>query len=193
MNDVVIALCVTVGLSVVISVVEIVFRSRTRLRYCLGGSWLLYVTILAIGNGSTTLLAVTLVDTAGDFELPGPDWFWYAFLGVFAFEGVLQNTNVTVFGKGVLSIEDWISKARDNAEVAANRSQTTADHRRSQALAKQLVALPEAKLNAYVLQHLGADVLQELNAMVAQTGADPCLTKALALAYETPDQAEAIV
>ena len=57
--------------------------------------------------------------------LPGPRWLWYAFVGVFGFEVILKNMNLTLFGKGVLTINDWIQKARDVTVAGAIKSQTT--------------------------------------------------------------------
>ncbi len=41
-----------------------------------------------------------------------PYYFLFApFFGVFGFETVLKNTNITMFDKGVLTIQTWIEKA----------------------------------------------------------------------------------
>jgi len=42
-----------------------------------------------------------------------------AFIGVFAFETILKNINVTVLDKGVLTIQVWIDKALTAAAAAA--------------------------------------------------------------------------
>jgi hypothetical protein len=119
-------------------------------------------------------------------------WFWYAFLGVFGFEALLQNINVTFFGQGVLAISDWINKARDGAVAAAIESQTNTADQGVRSVVNKLKGLPEADLNAYVLNALGKDRLNELQAAAQATGADTCLTKALALAYEAYDKVAAI-
>ncbi len=126
-------------------------------------------------------------------RLPGPAWFWYAFVGVFGFEALLKNINVTLFGKGVLSIEDWISKARDVAVAAAIASNTRRGFQRSQNLAAQLRNLSEVALGAQVVQLLGKDVLLELDKIAQDTATDPHFVKALALAHQKPDEAEAIL
>lgn len=119
-------------------------------------------------------------------------WFWYAFLGVFAFEALLQNINLTLFSRGVLSINDWISKARENAVADAIEAQTNADVQRTQSLAGKLRTVATPELNAHVLHNLGALRLHELEATARSAGADDRLVKALALAQEAPDVAAAI-
>lgn len=118
--------------------------------------------------------------------------FWYAFLGVFGFKVLLQNINVTFFGKGVLSINDWIYKARDNAVASAIESQTNADSLRSQKLANRLKELSDDTLRAHVINALGTIRLQELEATAQSAGADARLTMALVLAHEAYDTARAI-
>ncbi len=190
MNDSVIALVIAMVLSVLISVIEVKHQSHANLKSCLGSAFFIYLAVLAVGNMGTTLLAVAAVAKA---KLPGPAWFWHAFVGVFGFESLLQNINVTLFDRGVLSIQDWISKARDSAVASAIQSHTTAGFQRAQALANQLKDIPTDELNSYILQYLGADALNELESNAQQMGAHPGLVKALALAHEHPDQAEAIV
>jgi hypothetical protein len=60
-------------------------------------------------------------------------------------------------------------------------------------LANKLKLLPAQELNAQVINCLGANRLQELENTAQINGADPSLVKALALAYEAPDKAKAIL
>jgi hypothetical protein len=126
-------------------------------------------------------------------KLSGTIWFWYAFIGVFGFEILLKNINLTFANIGVLSINDWISKALDSAAASAIESQTSSDTQQAQKLANELKLLTDSDLNAQVLNSLGADRLKELQDTAQLNGADPRLTKALALAYEAPDKAAAIL
>lgn len=125
-------------------------------------------------------------------EPSGAIWFWYAFIGVFGFEILLKNTNLTFANRGVLSINDWISKALDNAAASAIESQTNSDTQQAQMLANKLKLLPNLELNAHVLSFLGADRLKQLEDTAQLNNADSNLTKALALAYEVPEKAAAI-
>lgn len=144
MGDLGIAIAFAVGLSLLIGVIELSYRSNAGLGACRSSAAVLYLLILSIGNAATTLLAA--VTTAGFFvsttttaSTPSQSaplalpfrWFWYAFLGVFGFEALLQNMNLTFFGKGVLSISDWIGKARDNAVASAVVAQTRENYGRA--------------------------------------------------------------
>src|SRR6266571_8123316 len=64
------------------------------------------------GNSVATFLASNLLSQK---FAPGLVALCSAFLGVFAFQGVLSNTNITLFGKKALTFEEWMTKARDNA------------------------------------------------------------------------------
>lgn len=119
-------------------------------------------------------------------------WFWYAFLGVFGFEVLLQNINITFLNRGLLSISDWISKARESAVADALESQIASGNLEAQILADRLRHLPPAELNAYVTNLLGSQRLNELNTSAQQNGADVGLIMALALAYEAADRAKSI-
>jgi hypothetical protein len=228
--DLLIAIALAAGFSLLIGAIELVYRSKAKFIACLNGSSCLYVLVLLIGNIATTLFAAATLggivpetpanagaseakDESGKLKegsgLTTPSdpagqraavrsllerfpWFWYAFLGVFGFEVLLQNMNLTFFGKGMLSINDWISKARDNAVALAVENQAQAVNRESQSLAARLRQKPPADLNAQVVNCLGAARLTELVNTAKATGADESLVKALALANEAPDKARAI-
>jgi hypothetical protein len=200
--------------TVVIAVIELVSKSKSRVPIGLVSSeFLVYLMILIVGNIATTMAAsgvgVTLATAeaepgGADVEpaesridsersIPGPMWFWYAFVGVFGFEVVLQNLNITFASRGVLTISDWISKARDQAVAEAIKRQTDAIAATAQRLASRLQTLPAADLNAHVLQLLGAQRLQEIETAAQQSGANASLAKGLALAYAAPVDAAAIL
>jgi hypothetical protein len=218
--DIAIGVGVAVFFSTLISFIEVMNRSKSDLRTCLTGAFFMYWLILGTGNTATTLLAVSPVEswfsgfigdissdatstptpsltpTPNSSEPPEPSgaiWFWYAFIGVFGFEILLKNINLTFANIGVLSINDWISKALDNAAASAIESQTNSDTKQAQILANKLKLLPAQELNAQVINCLGANRLQELENTAQINGADPSLVKALALAYEAPDKAKAIL
>ena len=121
-----------------------------------------------------------------------PVWFWSAFIGVFGFEILLKNINITFADKGVLSINDWISKAREMAVGSAIDLQAHSEIKRSRILSNKLRNLDPAELTTHFLNLLGSEYLHELQTTAAQDGADLHLLKALALASESPDEAEAI-
>jgi hypothetical protein len=172
--------------------------------------------VVVIGNTGTTLLvAASFPDDmpvpasgaaatdsrptphAGDATLISrvarkAPWFWYAFLGVFGFEVLLRNINVSFLNKGLLSISDWIAKARDSAVAAAVKAEADSTTRNAQALAERLCGLETGKLDAQVVTLLGAARVSELTAVSKKTGADLKFLKALALASEKYDLASAI-
>ena len=111
-----IGVLLAVVFTLLISPVEIRVRAKQAdLRDCLGSPFLFYAVILALGNIVAALLAFPLLDGQLAQSLSDFSPLMAAFAGVFAFEGVLSNTNITVFGKGVLTIDDWIEKARSSA------------------------------------------------------------------------------
>lgn len=194
MNDLAIAVTVAAALSLLIGTIEILFQSKANLRASLSGSFALYLLILVVGNTGTTLLASSLL-SGGDLPptLPGPGWFWFAFVGVFGFEAILKNVNVTLFGNGVLSINDWISKARNNATATAIAAYATASVEQEKRLAGELKTLPGGELNTHALHLLGAEALAALLQAAAEAQADERLYLALAIAEARPEEAKAIL
>jgi hypothetical protein len=181
----------TVVLTVLISAIEVPVRSKTRLVSSFTAAFWLYAAILNVGNIASALLATMVVGVPWpQFALP----FFYAFFGVFAFQGVMSNTNLTFFDKGVLTIQDWIGKARDYAVETAVVNQVKKDDRRTQALAGRLSAdITEAQLNTNIIKSLGKDILKQMDTDAAASSADGRFYKALVFASQKPSEAEAIV
>src|SRR5207248_2674452 len=118
--------------------------------------------------------------------------FAAAFFGVFAFQGVLRNMNVTIFNKGVMTIQDWIAKASDSAVAAAIAKQARLDLARQRAIVERLMEMPIEEVNTYVLQLLGSNTGAALDEAARREHADKKLYKALELASKVPDQLDAI-
>ncbi len=217
-RDVLIAIVLAVAFSLLISVIEVAYQSKARsVRLCCGSMWYsLYVLILILGNFATTLAAAAIMKPTilGRATAPatapephsgapiappisaGLPWFWYAFVGVFAFEAVLQRVNVTFVDHGFLTISDWINKARDGAVASAIASQVDAQVKREQALASKLVQaqnLSDADLNTYVQNWLGPARVQELEQAAQANNANPRLAKAIALATGAYDRAATLL
>jgi hypothetical protein len=113
------AICIAIAASLFIALIEISSKAKTtKLRACLVGPSFFYWAVLSFGNTVTTLLAsvavVKLPTSLSDFY-----FLLSPFFGIFAFETVLKNTNITMFDKGVLTIQNWIDKALDAAAAAA--------------------------------------------------------------------------
>jgi hypothetical protein len=194
MPDLVVALVLSSLFSALLWAIELQHRSKAQFRRCINGAAGLYFLILLTGSTATTLFAAATTaslfaeNAAAEAQQPikklvlNLPWFWYAFLGVFGFSVLLKNMNVTFFRQGVLSINDWISKALERAVASAVKAQATANFHTAERMAGKLRALPEADLNAHVLNALGMARLKQLEKEARTTGADVALTKALALA-----------
>lgn len=181
--------------SMIAGLVELQFRSKAELASCLGKSSILYVALLCFFN---TLAAATAEGLLKD-KIPGGPFFtpmFYALFGVFAFETVLSNTNITVFEKGVLAFQEWTGKARDPAVSAVQKRQIQKESDRTDNLAKKLMGIPDATLNTYVLDAFGEPakkLIEDIKESAARYGVDPKFYLALGFARSFPDRAAAAV
>lgn len=98
------ALGIAVVFSFVLASVEISMESKRPLLSCLVVPSFLYCCIRAFGNVVATLLASAMV-TKIDPGLAAYYFLFAAFFGIFGFEIILKNTNITVFDKGVLTLQ----------------------------------------------------------------------------------------
>jgi hypothetical protein len=104
----------TIALTLLIALIRLLKEDDAKLPYLFNVRVLLYVLILLVGNIATTLMAVKLTEKYLT-DQSGPAWFWVSFLGVFGFEAIVKNINITMFKTGVLTINDWIDKAMGSA------------------------------------------------------------------------------
>lgn len=120
------AFCFTTGLTLLIALIRLLKDDDVKFLYLFNPRVLLYILILLVGNGATTLLAVTLTQKyfAG---YPNFAWFWISFLGVFGFEAIIKNINISIFRTGVLTINDWIETAQELAVRSVRRSEHVRD------------------------------------------------------------------
>lgn len=184
--------------TLLISPIEIRFRAKTaNFSACWGSAFWLYWTILALGNLIGALLAVPMLEARLPLELAPVSSLMSAFAGVFAFQGVLSNTNVTVFGKGMLTIDDWIERARSSAVADALEKSAMRSQDEILRSADAIARLPEAQLNGHLLRLFGDDNAGEKLAKITQrahdSGADEQHYKALVLATQFPSEAAALV
>jgi hypothetical protein len=120
------AIYFSVGLTLLIALIRLFTERGVKVQYLFNLHVFLYLLILLVGNIATTLLAVKLTQ---DFfsHLSGPNWFWISFLGVFGFEAIIKNINITIFKTGVLTINDWIERALDTAVNSVRQSEKIQD------------------------------------------------------------------
>jgi hypothetical protein len=180
--------------SLLAAIIELLSRSKAEPRSCFQAACLPYFLVVALFNTiaaavATNILEGRLPNVSGLFPM------FSAVFGVFAFQVVLSNTNVTLFEKGVLAFQEWTGKARDPAVAAILKRQSEIDDTRKAALAKKVAALPEAQLRAFILNSLGdgAKLIDDSNNYVAKYNADPKLYLALAFVNTAPDAARRAV
>ena len=190
-------------LSVLLAVIEILYHAKVRdFRALFVPAVAIYIVLLFFGNAATTIGSSSLVDqviqenipaeTAPGFEgeqtgllhfLSKHPWFWYAFIGVFSFHALLKNINVTFFDADVLTISEWLKKARDSAVASVVEVHAQRNKDKIEKLAHKLSQIPDEDLNTQITTKLGASTLAEINRTVEESEGNPKLAKALALAY----------
>jgi hypothetical protein len=194
MSDITTAILLAVFFSLLIASIEIIHHAKINIRFCFTFPALLYFILLTIGNICTTLAAATIIDNQFEHNLfPGYIWFWYAFIGVFGFEVIIQHINITFLNKGVLSINDWLTKAKDSAVASVLKNVAYIDVREKQAIAYKLEKIGVNNLNAHTLSTFGAAIHQKLLADAAGANVPVTLYLALALSNERLDEAKAIL
>jgi hypothetical protein len=114
-----------------------------------------------------------------------------AALGVFGFQGIIQKVNISIWDRGVLTLDDWISKARDNAIASAVEADAKKEHKEFVKLATVLKAMPVKGLNSLVVDLLGEGKVAELEARAQKEQAEPQALKAYALVRNARSSAEA--
>ena len=189
MTDILIAIIISGVLSILIAFIEVSNKSKTSLRALLGVWFFIYILILALGNTATTLLSFPIVAKVGITTLIR---FWAPFFGVFAFQSVIKNLNISFYDRGALTISDWIDKARDRAVAASLGNQETLEHNTAVSIANKLLTIDETTINTYVLDLLGPTAVKDLEGKAVQSSANPHYLKALGLARMKPEDAAAI-
>jgi hypothetical protein len=181
----------SVFFSIIAGFVELQFRSKADLRSCFAWSSFLYIVLLAFFNTLAAAIAATLLNG----KLPGGPSLtpvFFALFGVFAFQTVLSNTNITIFEKGVLEFQEWTGKARDPAVTVVQQRQVQRVSNRATDLANQVMKIDDGKLTTLVLDAFGQDagekLLQDSENYRAKYHADAKLYLALAFARTFPDR-----
>ena len=157
--------------SVLLSVIQIPAQSKTSLRSCFVTQSLVYCVILCFGNVVTTILASLAVTKLSPSLKP----YYYLlapFFGVFGFETILKNTNITMFDKGVLTIQDWIGRALNAAAGAAIEKEEDMRKDAENQIFAKLINNTEEQVNTLILNKLGAGVVEKLEAAARASGAN---------------------
>lgn len=192
-NSILLAIFIAVCASFVIACIEVPRKSKTSLKACFVLQSLFYFLVLSFGNVVTTLLVSPSVS-----KLPNSLFSYYflfcAFFGVFGFETILKNTNITMFERGVLTIQNWIEAALNSAVAAALDKEQSIIHRKRQALVSKFEKLTDQEINTRILNKCGPAEVKKLEADAAKSSADPHLYKVLFLVTKlSSHEAEAMV
>lgn len=198
-SDILIAIFFTFLLSIVIFVIDLTSSSgSSRIKPLFSFSPFIYFLILFIGNVITTLTTASFIDSdeaIRDFSLfQSYSWFWYSVIGVFCFEAIIQNINVTYSEKGVLTISDWISKAKDSAVAKVIEKNIEIDHDEIQVLSSKIQALQESEINTHIIDYLGKERFEKLKELIKENPEiDPILIKSKALAHDAFDEISSVL
>lgn len=198
-NDIFIAITLTFFLSVVIYVIDLTSSSeRSRIRPLFSFSPVIYFLILFLGNVTSTLVTASFITadetTQRILLFQSNSWFWYSVIGVFCFEAIIQNINITYSEKGVLTISDWISKAKDRAVAKVIEKNIEIDHDEIQLLSSKLLKLNESEINTHILDYLGKDRFEKLKKLIEENPEiDPLLIKSKALAQDAFDEISSVL
>jgi hypothetical protein len=169
-GDYVPAIGIAIFSSLILAAVEIQHKSQMRIRACFVLNAALYWSVVAFGNAISTVLALAVVQKT---SVPASlYWLVTPFFGVFAFEAVFKNTNVTIGSQGVLTIKDWTDKALNIAAAAAIRRDQDIEQNERQKLASQLMPYDEAVINGLVLIKMGQSAVLQLDADANASQAD---------------------
>jgi ABC-type transport system involved in multi-copper enzyme maturation permease subunit len=180
------AAVIAVVISFILAAVEIPGASKASARACANLQTVLYWVVLSIGNTLTTLLASTAIASL-PATLLSFDYFLSACFGVFGFEVVLKNTNITMFDKGVLTIQDWIDKAKNAAVAEAIKTKEQMKSDEEEKLVQKLMKLSNAEINTRILTKMGAGTVPTLDTAAQASKADPKLYKAYQLVTTMSD------
>lgn len=185
------AVLIALVVSCLIAATEVRYRSGARWRCCPSGGLALYAGALGLGNVVATVAASRFIDVNGLGVLTP---LIYAFLGVFSFEAVLNNVNITYLGQGVLTIQDWTRKARDIAEAEALGKQAAMVGELQGRLEQVISDVSEEKLDSNLASCCGGtEFVKQVEADAEARGDDAKLYKAMELAERAPKRAAAIL
>jgi hypothetical protein len=148
MSDLGLSLLVSFLITIFLAFIQISADSKLpRIRCFFTPLLVFYIIVMGIGNVVSTLVASGIFDgglTDGrnapiDTHLfNGPHWIWYSFFGVFGFEILIKRVNISFYDKGILTISDWITKAKNAAVAAALKNAADLEILETQQWASQL-------------------------------------------------------
>lgn len=198
-SEILLALSFTFILSAIIYVIDLTSSSeRSRIKPLFSILPIIYFLILFLGNVITTLITASFItsdETAQGIPLfQSYSWFWYSVIGVFCFEAIIQNINITYSDKGVLTISDWISKAKDRAVAKIIEKNIEINQDEVQLLSSKILKLEESEINTHIVDFLGKDRFLKLQKLIDENPEiDPLLIKSKALAQDSFDEITSVL
>lgn len=198
MNDISYALVASVFITIVLSSIQIFSDTKIKeVKPHLTIQLFFYVFVMAIGNIITTLTASSFIDDLiaekqNSFFSRGPVWLWYSFIGVFGFEIIIQRINISIFDKGLLTVSDWITKAKNTSVSATLERASELNLMEKQQLANRYYSsfANKSEIHAAAVAYLGEEKYQKI---VDSANKNTALTIELHLAYVMANEVPMVV
>jgi hypothetical protein len=170
------AVLIAIFASLLLALIEITSKSKAHLRACIGMHLVLYWIVLAFGNVFATLIGYVALQSAYP-QITNPplaafSHLIYAFVGVFGFEVILKQMNLTMFDQGVLTIQDWTTKASNAAIGAAIEKQERLRGYLEGKLIGYLMTLSEEDINTRVLNKFNDETVRKLDEATEKSAAN---------------------
>jgi hypothetical protein len=193
-NQLIFALLLVLVFTFLITLLEITNLSKSRLKSVLFNlNYLIYFLIQLAGNILTTLLATYLVKDKIPDDLNDARFFIYAFFGVFAFYGILSNSNINLFDAKLITIQEWLQIAKDSASEAAAKNDLLYEKRERMELAIKLKDCDESMVDTSLFRGKSKKEKAQFIREMDTCGGDKKLYKCLVLISEDINTAKALI
>ena len=181
-------------LTLLMTFLEVFHLSKSRFKSVVFNlHYLIYFLIQLIGNVLTTLLATYLFKDKIPEDLNDWRFFIYAILGAFSFYGILSNANINFLDAKLLTIQEWIQKAKDSASEAAIKKDLLSDEKEKMDLALKLKECDEDMINTSLFRKKNQKEKTQFLRDMARSEGDQKLYKCFELVSLDINSAKALV
>ena len=172
MSDIWVAIIVSLILTIPISIIQIYLDSkRSNLWSYLSWIFFIFLFLKIIFNAATTYLAALTIENIKDVPFfikiiyfVEPKWILYSLLGLFGFEVILKEIDVTYSEKNILSFNSWMTVTKKSATAAVIEKDITLKIELTERLSEQLsIECSASQINAHAINILGMEKLKEIN------------------------------